>query len=125
MAPNHLSLVDSEHGLEALHTVLRTYDFADSVVTRQQIGHHPGVECRVAGRVPGVLGDAATLGLEVTLEFDEAHYVGSGAFLMASVLERFLGLSSRSTPSARLVRSRQRERMMKRWPPRAGDRTLL
>jgi type VI secretion system protein ImpG len=62
----------------------------------------------------------------VTLEFDETQYVGSGAFLLASVLERFLGLYASINSFTQLVaKTRQREGILKRWPPRAGDRTLL
>ena len=65
-------------------------------------------------------------GIEVTLEFDEEQYVGSGVFLFASVLERFLGLycvaqlvhpAGRADPSA--------QGALKRWPPRAGEQILL
>jgi type VI secretion system protein ImpG len=65
-------------------------------------------------------------GLEVTVEFDEEKYVGSGVFLFASVLERFLGLYSSLNSFSQLVAiSKQREEPLKRWPPRAGDQILL
>jgi type VI secretion system protein ImpG len=127
LALNHLSLVDSEHGLEALREILRIYDFADGAVSRQQIAGITRVASRrVAGRAARTIGDAATLGMEVTLEFDEAHFVGSGAFLLASVLERFLGLYVSINSFCRLVATTKRpEGILKRWPPRAGERTLL
>ncbi len=60
------------------------------------------------------------------VEFDESNYVGSGAFLLASVLERFLALYTSINSFTRLVaRTKQREDVLKRWPPRSGDRTLL
>ena len=47
-------------------------------------------------------------------------------FLMASVLERFLGLYVSINSFVRLVaRSTRREGVLKRWPPRSGDKTLL
>lgn len=124
---NHLSLSDNERGLEALRAILHLYDFADVAVTRQQIDGIAGMSSRrTTGRTGRGLGNAVCLGLEVELEFDESLYVGSGVFLFASVLERFLGLYTSINSFTRLVaRVRQREGILKRWPPRAGDRTLL
>jgi type VI secretion system protein ImpG len=127
LALNHLSLVDSDRGLEALRAILLLYDFADSAVTRQQIAGITRVSSRrVAGRTGRRGGLPVGLGVEVTVEFDESRYVGSGAFLLASVLERFLGLSVSINAFSQLVaRTRQRAEILKRWPPRAGERTLL
>jgi type VI secretion system protein ImpG len=124
---NHLSLADSEQGLDALREVLTLYDFADSAVTRQQIGGITSVASRrVPGRTGRKVGNAVCLGVEVGIELDETQYVGGGAFLMASVLERFLGLYASVNSFTQLVaKSRQREGVMRRWPPRAGERTLL
>jgi type VI secretion system protein ImpG len=124
---NHLSLTDDDEGLESLRAIFRLYDWADSAVTRQQIDGIVRVASRrVAGRVSRAAGGAVCQGIEVTLEFDESHFVGSGVFLLASVLERFLGTYASINSFTQLVaRSRQREEILKRWPPRAGDRTLL
>src|SRR5262249_34911726 len=68
---NHLSLADSEQGLDALREVLLLYDFADSAVTRQQVMGVTGVSCRrVPGRTGRGVGGAVCLGLEVAVEFD-------------------------------------------------------
>ncbi|MHC5544114.1 type VI secretion system baseplate subunit TssF, partial [Singulisphaera rosea] len=81
---------------------------------------------RVTGRTGRKIGGAVCVGVEVELEFDESQYVGGGVFLMASVLERFLGLYASINSFTRLVaRTRQREGILKQWPPRAGERTLL
>ena len=65
-------------------------------------------------------------GVEVTIDFDEEKYAGSGVFLFAMVLERFLGLYASLNSATRLVaRSKQRQGIIKRWPYRAGDKTLL
>jgi type VI secretion system protein ImpG len=123
LALNHLSLVDSERGLDALREVLAIHDVADTAVTRQQIAGISAVSNR---RVPGRTGRAVALGVEVTVEFDEAHFVGGGIFLMASVLERFLGLHASVNAFSQLVATtRQREGVVKRWPPRSGERSLL
>lgn len=124
---NHLSLGDREHGLDSLREILRLYDFADSAVTRQQIDGIVALSSRrAAGRTGRGIGNAVCLGLEVTIEFDESSYVGSGVFLFASVLERFLGMYASINSFTQLVaRTKQREGTLRRWPPRAGDRTLL
>ena len=65
-------------------------------------------------------------GLEISLEFDEDHYAGSGVFLFASVLERFLGhYASINSFVQTVARVRQREGVLKTWPPRAGRMRLL
>ena len=81
---------------------------------------------RAAGRTGRGVGNAVCLGIEIALEFDESSYVGSGAFLFACVIERFLGMYASINSFTRLVATtRGREGIMRRWPPRAGDRTLL
>ncbi len=124
---NHLSLTDNEQGLDALRSILHLYDFADLAVSRQQIEGIIGLSSRrTAARTGRGIGNAVCLGVEVELTFDESFYVGSGVYLLASVLERFLGLYTTINSFTRLVaRTRQREGILKRWPPRAGDRPLL
>jgi type VI secretion system protein ImpG len=64
--------------------------------------------------------------LEVRIEFDEDKYVGSGVFLFASVLEKFLGLyTSLNSFTQMIATTRQREEPLKQWPPRAGEQILL
>jgi type VI secretion system protein ImpG len=124
---NHLSLADNEQGLDALREIVVLHDFAESTVSRQQVLGIVGLSSRrTPGRTGRKIGNVVSLGVEVTVEFDETHFVGSSAFLLASVLERFLGLYASINAFSQLVaRSRQREGIWKRWPPRAGERTLL
>jgi type VI secretion system protein ImpG len=57
---------------------------------------------------------------------DEQKYVGTGAYLFASVLERFLGLYAAINSFTQLVVStRQGEGVLKSWPPRAGEQQLI
>jgi type VI secretion system protein ImpG len=52
--------------------------------------------------------------------------VGSGLFLFASVLERFLGLYTTLNSFTQLVATtRQRDKPIKLWPPRTGEQVLL
>ncbi|ACH40041.1 type VI secretion system protein TssF [Citrifermentans bemidjiense Bem] len=118
---NHLSLLESEGA--ALKDMLRLYDFEDSPATRQQINGIVSVTSRHVTRRIGAL---FCRGVEVTIEFDERQFVGNGVYLFASVLERFLGEYVSLNSFVQLVaKSRQRKEVMKKWPPRNGDRVLL
>ena len=65
-------------------------------------------------------------GLEVSIDFDEQNFVGSGIYLFASVLERFLSLYASVNSFSQLVAStKQREGIMRRWPPRTGNQIVL
>jgi len=122
---NYLSLC--EGGREALQEILKLYDVADSSATRQQIAGITKMTSRQAiGRPASMPWNGFCRGLEVMLEFDEAKFVGSGVFLFASVLEKFLGLYTSLNSFTQLIAtSQQREQPLKRWPPRAGEQVLL
>jgi type VI secretion system protein ImpG len=67
-------------------------------------------------------------GIEVTLQLDEERFSDHTAYLFASVVERFLGAWVSINSFSRMVAtSRQQEsrREQWRWPPRAGNRTLV
>lgn len=122
---NYLSLC--EGGKDALQEILKLYDFADSAVIRQQIAGITNLTSRRVVRRPASMPwNGFCRGIEVTIQFDEEKYVGSGLFLFASVLEKFLGLySSLNSFSQLIATTQQRKEPMKRWPPRAGEQILL
>jgi type VI secretion system protein ImpG len=122
---NYLSIC--EGGREALQEILKLYDSADSAVIRQQITGITSVSSRrVVGRPASMPWNGFCRGTEVTIQFDEEKYVGSGVFLFASVLEKFLGLYASLNSFVQLVATtQQREEPLKRWPPRAGEQLLL
>ncbi|MGH9761502.1 MAG: type VI secretion system baseplate subunit TssF, partial [Blastocatellia bacterium] len=124
---NHLSLVNGTGEPDALREILLLYDFMDSSATRKQIGAINRVDARMVVRqMGGRIGAGFLRGVETTVEFDEDQFVGSGVFLFASVLERFLGLYVTMNSFNQLVaRVQQREGDLKRWPPRAGVQILL
>lgn len=131
---NHLSLTDAVEGRSALQEILRLYDFSDpeagqhlAAVTQQLIDGITGVSSRrVVGRTGSPTSSGFCRGVEVTIEFDEQKYVGSGLFLFACVLERFLGLYVSINSFSQLVaRTKQGEGYLKKWPPRTGDQVLL
>jgi type VI secretion system protein ImpG len=125
LALNYLSICDG--GREALQEILMLYDFGDSPVIRQQIAGITNVTSRRVVRRPGSMPwNGFCRGIEVTMEFDEAKFVGTGAFLFASVLEKFLGLYASLNSFSQLVATtKQRKEALKRWPPRAGEQILL
>ncbi len=117
----------AERALTALREILTLYDFADSAVTRQRIQGLVGMRTRRVLRRIGRGAQAGfARGVEVNLEFDGAKYTGSGVYLFASVLERFLGLySSINSFTQTVARVRNREEVLMRWPPRAGETQVL
>jgi type VI secretion system protein ImpG len=120
---NHLSIV--EKGREALREILRLYDFNDDPTIRKQIGGivRVGSEACVS-RVASKTGVAFCRGTDVTIEFDEEAYAGASVFLLASVLQRFLGLYSAVNSFSRL-NVKTSKGVLKRWPPLAGEQILL
>jgi type VI secretion system protein ImpG len=124
---NYLSITDPAEGRDALREILKLYDFADSAATRRQITGIAAVSTKPSVGRTGVGATAGFCrGVDVLLELDEDNFVGAGVFLFASVLERFLGLyTSVNSFTRTTVRTKQREGDLKRWPPRAGEQTLL
>ncbi len=131
---NHLSLTDREEGLHALREILRLYDYSDTKVDAQFASVNQrlieGLAALSSRQVVGRVGSAATggfaLGVEVTATFDEKNYVGTGVFLFASVLERFLGqYASINSFTQLLAKTLDGEGIIKKWPPRVGHLPLL
>jgi type VI secretion system protein ImpG len=126
---NHLSLAEgTKNGPpDALQEILFLYDLTNSLATRRQIAGISSVTSRRVVRQTGSrIGSGFVRGIETTVEFDEEQFVGSGLFLFSSVLERFLGLYTSINSFNQLVAvTRQREGIMRRWPPRAGEQILL
>ncbi len=132
---NYLSLTDPERGRESLQEILRLYDFSDpkagqqqlSEVTRQTIDGITALRTRrIVGRTGGAVASGFARGVEVSLELDEEKYVGTGMYLFASVLERFLGLYTSINSFTQVVaKTTQTENYFKRWPLRAGDQQLV
>lgn len=121
---NYLSIVSSEDGVpDAMREILHLYNFSDSTVSRKQILGITGIESKKAIRQIGErVGTGFVRGIETTLTFDEEQFVGSGMFLFACVLERFLGLYvSLNSFNQVSIRSEQREDIIKRFPVRAGE----
>jgi type VI secretion system protein ImpG len=122
---NHLSLV--EDGGDALRELLLLHDLGRSAVGAQHVQGVAAVRSAAShARVTTEHGLAFARGRRVEVEFDEEQFVGGGAYLLAAVLERFLGAYASLNSFVQLdARSRQRRRGLRVWPPRSGWKTLV
>ena len=122
---NHLSIV--EDGREALLEILSLYNFSDSPALRKQIGGIVEVAAEPALAKIGPPGRQGFVrGTAIQLTFDEEEYVGAGAYLLAAVLERFFALYSSINSFTQLTAAtRQREKPLAKWRPRAGQSILV
>lgn len=123
---NHISLFDENDSAEALREILFLYDPIGSVESRKLIDGLEKVSSkRVVGRVSGGAAAGFCRGLEVHLQLDEDKFVGSGTYLFAAVLERFLALyCSLNSFTKTKVSTNQRQGVLCQWPPRAGEMVL-
>jgi type VI secretion system protein ImpG len=81
---------------------------------------------RIVGRVSGGPAAGFCRGFEITVQFDEERFSGSGVYLFAAVLERFLALYSSLNSFTRLIATtNKREEPLAKWPPRAGEQIVI
>lgn len=124
---NYLSLV--EDGGDALRELLRLYNFADSDIGEKHIRGIASVDSEPwYAQVRSQQGLSFARGRRVHIEFDEDSYSGGGIYLLAAVLERFLGLYATMNSFSALVarvRSRHKTYTLREWRPRAGLRPLV
>ncbi len=125
---NHLSLSKTGDGAESLREILKLYNVHDDSETRKMIDGILRVRSRrVVGRLASAI-NGLCQGMEVAIHFDETKLSGSGVYLFASVLDRFLGLYASINSFTRLVATseqRQNQGEVWRWPARAGEKALL
>ena len=122
---NHLSLAgDQPHALQA---ILDLYNFNRAITFQRQIQGIRSVRSSPHfARVSSEHGVTFARGLLVEMELDEENFDGGGAFLFASVLDRFLGMYASLNSFTQLeTRTRQRKEALRRWQPRAGRKTLV
>lgn len=120
---NHLSIV--EGGGESLRSILRLYDFTGRPELVDQINGILDVRSETGvSRILSPAGVAFCRGTDVTIDFDESQFTGAGVFLMAAVLERFLGLYAAVNSYTRLT-ARTRKGVLRQWAPRTGQKILL
>ncbi|MGH7553994.1 MAG: type VI secretion system baseplate subunit TssF [Longimicrobiales bacterium] len=122
---NYVSL--EEGGAEGLRELLRLHNFVDSAYGEKQIDGIRDVRGSACyARIEGEHGITFARGHRVEIDFDEEQFAGGGVYLLASVLERFLGLYvSMNSFCVLAARSLQRKSLMREWAPRAGRKALL
>jgi type VI secretion system protein ImpG len=123
---NHLSLV--EEGQEALQWLLRLHNIANADFGTEAISGIVELRSRPHfARVSSEHGMAFVRGKLIELGLDEQRFVGTGAYLFASVLENFLSLYTSLNSFTQLtLRTRQRgDQIVASWPPRAGSKVVL
>lgn len=125
---NYLSLVDGPDGKgsAAIRDLLRLYCDARDLQTRKQIEGVLSVNSRPITRRVTAQGQAAFVrGLEITLEFDELAFEGTGVFLLGAVMNVFFAkYVSINSFTETVIKSRERGEIM-RWPANLGNRHTL
>jgi type VI secretion system protein ImpG len=124
---NYLSLADNESGgAAALRELLMLYCDTNDVTANKQIDGVRSIKTRPVTRPISSTGPLSFgRGLEVTLTLDESSFEGTGAFLLAAVLEEFIAkYVSINSFTETVLHTSQRGEVM-RWPARTGRRDVL
>ncbi len=131
LALNHLSLSGSG-GLDALKEILGLYNLQDSADIALIINGIASMSTRRGvARAPTRPGDApwtdaVCRGIDITLEFDNAHFSNRSPYLFAMVLDHFFGLQASINAFTRLTAMlKGQPGTVRTWPARAGFRPLL
>ncbi|RAP57883.1 type VI secretion system baseplate subunit TssF [Oleiagrimonas sp. MCCC 1A03011] len=125
---NHLSLVDSDNGPEALKNLLRLHVGSASVDGHRQIDGMRGLQTR---RVQRAMPKGATVRgftdcLQIRLQVDLGHFEGASAALFASVLRHFMALYAEVNTVVELILESTTHRgELKIWPPLTGAQANL
>ena len=122
---NYLSL--NEEGRTAMQEILRLHNLSDAAASENQVGSILKMSSSPNfALVNSVYGLIPARGTQVEMEFDEQQFAGSGLYLLAAVLDRFLaGYASMNSFSQLTARSTLRKEALGKWPPRAGTQALL
>jgi type VI secretion system protein ImpG len=122
---NYLSLVAD--GRDAFCEILRLHNFAGSVSADKQIDGILSLRSEPHfARLTSSQGVSFARGTRVEVELDEDQFTGVGAYMFSAVMDVFLGLyTSMNSFSQLVVKTKQRKRVLKQWPPRAGRKILI
>ncbi len=122
---NYLSLA-SDNG-DAFREILRLHNFGNSIAADKQIQGITELRGKPHfARLSSDSGVSFARGTRIELEIDEEQFAGSGVYTFSSVLDRFLALyTSMNSFSQLVVRTRQRKGVLKQWPARSGQKTLM
>ncbi len=123
---NYLSLTEQGQGAAALRELLRLYGDSQDSALHLQIEGLREVSAKPCTRrlpMPGPI--VFGRGLEITLEFDENAFRGTGVFLLGAVFERFLTrYVSINSFTETVLRTTERGEIM-RWKAKPGRRPTL
>jgi type VI secretion system protein ImpG len=125
---NYLSLLDSkgDQGAVALREILKLYTEANDRQSARQIEGLLNIRTKpIIRRVqtPGPITFAR--GLEVTVNFDEVAFEGTGVFILGAVLEQFFAkYVSLNSFTETIIKTQQRGEIM-RWPIQVGRRQII
>ncbi|MBP8266570.1 MAG: type VI secretion system baseplate subunit TssF, partial [Zoogloea sp.] len=125
---NYLSLLDtdSRQGAAALRELLALYATTAEVGMRKQVDGLRSIRCEpVITRLPMPGPLCFGRGLEIALEIDELVFEGGSAFLLGSVLERFLARHVSINSFTETVLSTVARGEIMHWPARCGLRPIL
>ena len=122
---NYLSL--NEEGRTAIQEILRLHNLSDSTASENQVGSILKMKSAPGfALVDSAYGLIPARGTQVEMDFDEQQFAGTGLYLFAAVLDRFLaGYASMNSFSQLTARSTLRKEPLGKWPPRAGTQALL
>lgn len=122
---NILSLVSE--GKSALQEMLTLYNFANDLSNARQIRALQDLTSKPAlARIGGNLQHGFVRGTQIEITLNEDEFIGTGAYLFSSVLERFFGLYCAPNSFTQLhVHTTQRGKELFVWPARSGDAALI
>lgn len=128
LALNHLSIAGEEpaRAAAALRTMLELYGPDGDASWSRQVEGLVSVRAALVTRrlpMPGPL--SVGCGVQVELDVDEFAFQGASAFLLGSVLERFLARHAAINSFTQTVLRSTTRGVLMRWPPRIGQAALL
>ncbi len=125
---NYASLIDSstEEGATALREILSLYGNTNDAGHQRQIEGVRSIATRpIVARLPGAGPVGIGRGIEIVLTTEDRAFEGTGAFLLAAVLEEFFArYVSVNSFTQMVLRSAERGEL-KRWQPRTGRRPAI
>lgn len=126
---NHLSLTNDSEGVDALKDMLKLYQVKDTEILSIIEGISKLQTRKITARSQTSTGYLPCQGLEITLELDEKYYtgnVGTSQILFGAILEQFFAEYCNINSFTQLIlKGKQKEGIIKKWPPRAGNKILL
>ena len=125
---NYLSIADSDggDGAAALRELAGLYAPKGDRAVNMQLEGISSVSSRpiVRRMSDGVL-STAVRGLEITLEFDESFFEGTGVYLIGAVMERFFAKYATINSFTETVLRTQQNGEIARWRPQTGKDRII